>query len=290
MKKTISICMLLILSLTLFTGCGGGNGGGFDASKAINVVSREEGSGTRGAFIELFGVEEKIDGKKVDKTATTAAITNNTSVMMTTVSGDAHAIGYISLGSINNTVKALPIDGVTASVENIKNGSYKISRPFLIATKGDQSDATKDFISFILSKEGQEVVKKNGYIPNETTDTFKTTGISGKITIAGSSSVTPVMEKLAEEYKKLNAQINIEIQQSDSSAGMTSAIGGICDIGMSSRALTDTEKEKGLKDQTIATDGIAVIVNTACGVTNLTKEQVKNIFTGNAKAWSEVSK
>ncbi len=242
------------------------------------------------APISTNEVIEKIDGKKVDKTATTAAITNNTSVMMTTVSGDAHAIGYISLGSINNTVKALPIDGVTASVENIKNGSYKISRPFLIATKGDQSDATKDFISFILSKEGQEVVKKNGYIPNETTDTFKTTGISGKITIAGSSSVTPVMEKLAEEYKKLNAQINIEIQQSDSSAGMTSAIGGICDIGMSSRALTDTEKEKGLKDQTIATDGIAVIVNTACGVTNLTKEQVKNIFTGNAKAWSEVSK
>lgn len=290
MKKIVSVILLVALATTVLAGCMGG-ASGFDMSKPINVISREEGSGTRGAFIELFGIEVKgADGKKTDKTTSAAAITNNTSVMMTSVSGDAHSVGYISLGSLNDTVKAVSIDGVVPSTENVKNGTYKVARPFLVATKDNQSNETKDFIAFILSKEGQSVIEKNGYIKNESDTSYTASNITGKITVAGSSSVTPVMEKLAEEYKKLNPKAAIEIQQSDSSSGMTSAIDGICDIGMASRQLNDGEKSKGLKSQVIATDGICLIVNKACSIESLTKDQVKNIFTGITKTWSELSK
>ncbi|WP_343208007.1 substrate-binding domain-containing protein [Anaerolentibacter hominis] len=262
---------------------------GFDTTQDISVVSREDGSGTRGAFIELFGVEEKDEnGEKIDRTTTEAAVTNNTSVMMTTVAGDPYAIGYISLGSLNETVKAVKIDGTEASVENIKSGTYKIARPFNIATNGNASEAAQDFISYIMSAQGQQVIADNGYIPEDNMPAFEGGKASGKVVVAGSSSVTPVMEKLKEAYEAINSNVTIEIQQSDSTTGMTSAIDGICDIGMASRELKDSELEAGLKATVIAMDGIAVIVNNENTIENLTSDQVKAIFTGETLSWSEV--
>ena len=260
-----------------------------EVSGEITVVSREEGSGTRGAFIELTGVEEKnADGVKVDNTTVEAVVTNSTNVMMTTVAGDESAIGYISLGSLNDTVKALQIDGVDATVENIKNGTYTLARPFNIATKEGLSEAAQDFVNYILSAEGQQVIADNKYIPLDDAPAYEGKQVSGKIVVAGSSSVTPVMQKLAEAYQVVNPNAEIEVQQSDSTTGMQSAIDGICDIGMASRDLKDSEKEAGLNGQTIAMDGIAVIVNQNNDLTTLTLAQVKSIFTGEATEWENV--
>ena len=260
-----------------------------EVSGEITVVSREEGSGTRGAFIKLTGVEEKnADGVKVDNTTEEAVVTNSTNVMMTTVAGDESAIGYISLGSLNDTVKALQIDGVDATVENIKNGTYTLARPFNIATKEDLSEAAQDFVNYIMSAEGQQVIADNKYIPLDDAPAYEGKQVSGKIVVAGSSSVTPVMQKLAEAYQAVNPNAEIEVQQSDSTTGMQSAIDGICDIGMASRDLKDSEKEAGLNGQTIAMDGIAVIVNQNNDLTTLTLAQVKSIFTGEATEWENV--
>ena len=279
MKKLISL--LLALAFTAAAAF----------ADEINVLSREEGSGTRGAFIELFGIEQKnAEGVKIDYTTDDCDITNSTSVMMTSVAGNDCAIGYISLGSLNETVKALTIDGAAASVENIKNGSYQVARPFNIATKAEISDAAADFIAFIMSAEGQAVIEQNGYIAvAEEADAFAGGKVSGKIVIAGSSSVTPVMEKLKEAYEALNPNVEIELQQSDSSSGMTSAIDGVCDIGMASRALKESEIEKGLVPMTIAMDGIAVIVSNDNPVDGLTTEQVRGIYMGEITDWSEVN-
>lgn len=260
-----------------------------EVSGEITVVSREEGSGTRGAFIELTGVEEKnADGVKMDNTTEEAVVTNSTNVMMTTVAGDESAIGYISLGSLNDTVKALQIDGVDATVENIKNGTYTLARPFNIATKEGLSEAAQDFVNYIMSAEGQQVIADNKYIPLDDAPAYEGKQVSGKIVVAGSSSVTPVMQKLAEAYQVVNPNAEIEVQQSDSTTGMQSAIDGICDIGMASRDLKDSEKEAGLNGQTIAMDGIAVIVNQNNNLTTLTLAQVKSIFTGEATEWENV--
>lgn len=260
-----------------------------EVSGEITVVSREEGSGTRGAFIELTGVEEKnADGVKVDNTTEEAVVTNSTNVMMTTVAGDESAIGYISLGSLNDTVKALQIDGVDATVENIKNGAYTLARPFNIATKEGLSEVAQDFVNYIMSAEGQQVIADNKYIPLDDAPAYEGKQVSGKIVVAGSSSVTPVMQKLAEAYQVVNPNAEIEVQQSDSTTGMQSAIDGICDIGMASRDLKDSEKEAGLNGQTIAMDGIAVIVNQNNDLTTLTLAQVKSIFTGEATEWENV--
>ena len=260
-----------------------------EVSGEITVVSREEGSGTRGAFIELTGVEEKnADGVKVDNTTEEAVVTNSTNVMMTTVAGDESAIGYISLGSLNDTVMALQIDGVDATVENIKNGTYTLARPFNIATKEGLSEVAQDFVNYIMSAEGQQVVADNKYIPLDDAPAYEGKQVSGKIVVAGSSSVTPVMQKLAEAYQVVNPNAEIEVQQSDSTTGMQSAIDGICDIGMASRDLKDSEKEAGLNGQTIAMDGIAVIVNQNNDLTTLTLAQVKSIFTGEATEWENV--
>lgn len=260
-----------------------------EVSGEITVVSREEGSGTRGAFIELTGVEEKnADGVKVDNTTEEAVVTNSTNVMMTTVAGDESAIGYISLGSLNDIVKALQIDGVDATVENIKNGAYTLARPFNIATKEGLSEVAQDFVNYILSAEGQQVIADNKYIPLDDAPAYEGKQVSGKIVVAGSSSVTPVMQKLAEAYQVVNPNAEIEVQQSDSTTGMQSAIDGICDIGMASRNLKDSEKEAGLNGQTIAMDGIAVIVNQNNDLTTLTLAQVKSIFTGEATEWENV--
>lgn len=260
------------------------------ASGEISVVSREDGSGTRGAFVELFGIEEKIDGEKVDMTTEEASVTNSTSVMMTTVAGDENAIGYISLGSLNDTVKALKIDGVEASVENVADDSYKVSRPFNIITGEEVSAEAQDFINFILSADGQQIVEDNGYIKvDNEAPAYERTNPSGKVVLSGSSSVTPVMEKLSEAYQEVNKDMTIEVQQSDSTTGITSAKDGICDIGMASRDLKDEEKE-GLTATVIAKDGIAVIVNNTNEMEDMTSEQVKSIFTGETTEWEELSK
>ncbi|WP_418474879.1 substrate-binding domain-containing protein [Frisingicoccus sp.] len=259
------------------------------ASGDITIVSREDGSGTRGAFIELLGIEEKdANGNKVDNTTEDAKITNSTSVMMTTVEGDVNAIGYISLGSLNETVTAVKVDGAEATPENILSGTYKVVRPFNIATKSEISDAAKDFINFIMSKEGQAVVEENGYIAVGNQPAYEAAGVSGKIVVAGSSSVTPVMEKLKEAYVAVNKDVEIEVQQSDSTTGMQSAIDGLCDIGMASRELKDSETSAGLSATVIAQDGIAVIVNNESGIKELTSEQIKAIYTGEVTAWEDV--
>lgn len=283
MKKIIAVLITsLALALTL-AGCGSSSSGG------ITVISREDGSGTRGAFIELFGVEEKdASGEKVDHTVDTADITNSTSVMLTSVSGNADAIGYVSLGSLNDSVKAVKINGAEATAENIANGSYTISRPFNIVTKAEVSDVAKDFIAYILSADGQAVVEDTGYIKASTASAYAGTKPAGKITVAGSSSVTPVMEKLKEAYLKINPNAEIEVQQSDSTTGVTSAVDGVCDIGMASRDLKDSEKEKGVSATVIATDGIAVIVNQENAVDNLTVDQVKGIYTGTITSWDGI--
>lgn len=290
LKKCLAVGALGVMMISALTGCGGKDkAASFDTSREINVLTREDGSGTRGAFIELFGIEQKDEaGEKIDHTTSTAAVTNSTSVMMTTVAGDVYAMGYISLGSMNGTVKAIQIDGVDAAVETIKNGDYRIARPFNIATKDGLSEAAQDFISFIMSADGQAVIEDDGYISVSDAEAYSGSIDSGKIVVAGSSSVTPVMEKLKEAYLEKNPGVTIEIQQSDSSTGMSSAIDGTCDIGMASRELKDSEIEGGLTATVIAMDGIAVIVNNDCPVNGLTSEQVKDIFTGNTASWNEI--
>ena len=258
-------------------------------SGAIDVVSREDGSGTRGAFIELFGIETKdADGNKTDRTTTDAIIANQTEVMMQNVAGDKNAIGYASLGSVDDSIKVLSIDGAEASTENVLNGSYKISRPFNIATKGELSEATQDFVNYILSAEGQKVINDNGYIQiDDKAEAFKSNGATGEITVAGSSSVTPVMEKLKEAYEAVNSGVSITIQESDSTTGMTSTMEGVCDIGMASRDLSEEEAAE-LTPVKIALDGIAVIVNPENALDDLSTEQVCSIFTGEITDWSEL--
>ena len=297
LKKFIAVLSAATMAAGLAVGCGSSDSSSSDGSKSdwdssndITIVSREDGSGTRGAFIELFGIEEKKDGEKVDMTTDDAQITNSTSVMLTTVAGDDYAIGYVSLGSLNDTVKALKIDGEEATEQNIKDGKYKICRPFNIATKkGADNAVAKDFIAYIMSQEGQQVISDNGYIGDDSAKPYEGSKPSGKAVVGGSSSVSPVMEKLIEAYKKVNSGAELELQTTDSTTGMTSAIDGSYDIGMASRELQDEEKDK-LDSQVIATDGIAVIVNKNNTADELSSNQVKDIYTGNAVAWDEVVK
>ena len=300
MKKSRILSLILALAMVLsasvvLSACGDEKSGD-DGEKndKISVISREEGSGTRGAFIELVGIEEKNDqGEKVDHTVDTAVITNSTSVAMTSVSEDEASIGYISLASLNDTVKALKIDGVEPTVKNIQKGEYPIARNFNLVTGDNLSELGKDFINYILSTEGQKTVAENGYIEltevgkYEASDAVKE---GGKITVGGSSSVTPLMEKLAEAYKKINPKVEVMVQQSDSTTGVTSAIDGSVDIGMASRDLKDTETDQGVKATVIAKDGIAVIVHKDSKQGELTLEQVKDIFTGKITKWSEIKK
>lgn len=259
-------------------------------SGSISVVSREDGSGTRGAFIELFGIEEENeDGEKIDNTTPDASVSNSTAVVMTNVAGNPKAIGYISLGSLDDSVKALKVDGAEASVENVKNDTYKISRPFNIAVKDDLSDVAQDFVDYIMSAEGQKIVEDSGYIAvDDAAEAYAGSKPSGKVVVAGSSSVTPVMEKLKEGYETVNSAAEIEIQQSDSTTGVESAISGVCDIGMASRELKDSETSEGVTGQEIALDGIAVIVNTENPMTDITSAQVKDIYTGAVTNWEDL--
>lgn len=284
MKKAWVAGALALVMMTAAMGCSPAKT--FDAKSEVTVVSREDGSGTRGAFIELFGVEQKNEaGEKVDYTTTEAITTNSTNVMMTTVAGNEYAIGYISLGSLNSTVKAVKIDGAEATVDNIKSGAYKIARPFNIAYQDGLSAVAQDFIDFILSADGQKVVEANGYIAVSNAAAYAGSKPAGSVTVSGSSSVTPVMEKLKEAYLAINPNAQVAVQQSDSSTGMSDAISGISDIGMASRELKDSELAAGLTCAVIAIDGIAVIVNNENPVTDLSAETVKNIFTGAVITW-----
>ena len=304
MRKLAVLALSAVLVMGTMTGCGSTNSDaknsdnagtnksassetGFDTSKDISVVSREDGSGTRGAFIELTGVEEKdADGNKVDNTTLDASITNSTEVMMTTVSGNDYAIGYASLGSLNDTVKAVKVGGVEATADNINAGTYTLARPFNIVTGDSVSEVAQDFINYIMSEDGQKIISDNGYIEVENTGSFTSSKVKGSIEVAGSSSVTPVMEKLKEAYAKVNSNASIEIQESDSTTGVNSAIEGTCDIGMASRDLKD--EEKGVKATAIAKDGIAVIVNNNNTIDDLTVDQIKDIFTGAVTTWADV--
>ena len=300
MKKFIAMMATVAMVAGLAVGCGGGSdaeggeggaSGEFDSSMDITIVSREDGSGTRGAFIELFGIEEEQeDGEKVDMTTEAAQITNSTSVMLTTVAGDEYAIGYVSLGSLDDSVKAVKIDGAEATADNVKSGDYKVSRPFNIATKADLNNPTAtDFIAFIMSEEGQAVVAEEGYIPLDGAEAYAGDAPAGKVVVGGSSSVSPVMEKLIEAYAKVNPEAEIELQTTDSTTGMENAIAGSYDIGMASREVKDEELAEGLEAQVIATDGIAVVVNNANPAEDLTSDQVKAIYTGEALTWDEVT-
>lgn len=299
MKKFIAVLSVATMAAGLAVGCGSSDSGSsddksskgdWDSSNDITIVSREDGSGTRGAFIELFGIEEKKDGEKVDMTTDDAQITNSTSVMLTTVAGDDYAIGYVSLGSLNDSVKALKIDGAEATADNIENGSYKVSRPFNIAVKKDlDNEVEKDFMAYIMSTEGQEIVSNEKYIPVSDVEAYAGSKPSGKCVVGGSSSVSPLMEKLIEAYKKVNPNADIELQTSDSTTGMTSTIEGSYDIGMASRELKDDEASE-LEATVIATDGIAVIVNKANTADELSADQVKSIYVGDVTTWDEVSK
>ena len=292
MKKTIKVVLTLMVSGILLVGCAGGQSSDAEVGGEISVISREDGSGTRGAFVELLGIEEKdASGNKVDHTTKEATIAPKTDVMITNVSGDESAIGYVSIGSLSDNtkqiIKPLAIDGVEATAENVKNGTYKIARPFNIATKGEPSGLTKDFISYILSLQGQEVVSESYISVKDDASSYSGEKLSGKIVIAGSSSVTPVIEKLKEAYIKINPEAEIEIQMSDSTAGMNAAIDGTCDIGMASRSLKESEKEQ-LEDIEIAIDGIAIVVNPKNSIEQITSEQVKEVFKGDIKAWSDI--
>lgn len=257
----------------------------------FTVVSREDGSGTRGAFIELVGLEEEAaDGSKEDKTTVDAVVQNSTNGVMTTVAQDPSAIGYISLGSLNDTVKPVKVEGVEATEENIESGDYKISRPFNLAYKEEGLDEiSQDFLKYALSKQAQELVKEEGYVPLKDTEEYTAAeGLSGSITVAGSTSVTPLMEKIKEAYEALNPDVTIEIQSNGSSAGIEAVIDGAAQIAMASRELKDDEKEQ-LTPEVIATDGIAVIVNKESKVEDLTIEQLKQIFAGELKNTGELN-
>lgn len=302
MKKSISLLLAGLMLTGALAGCGSdastetqqpgaGAAGNEDGgvSGAITVISREDGSGTRGAFIELTGVEEKNEaGEKEDNTTADAEIASKTDAVLTSVASNEKAIGYVSLGSLNDTVKAVQVDGVEATTDNVKSGSYKLARPFNVAVKGEATGVAKDFMNFIMSKEGQAVIAENKYIAvDDAAEAFTTDGSSGQITVGGSSSVAPVMEKLIEAYQALNTGAKIELQSSDSTSGMTGTIDGTFAIGMASRELKDEEKTE-LAGTAIALDGIAVVVNPMNAVSELSMDQIKSIYVGDVTEWGDV--
>lgn len=284
-SKLAAIFTSVALAAAMLASCGG-------SSDKITVISREDGSGTRGAFIELTGIEEKdSNGNKTDNTKKDALICKSTDVVLTQVSGDKNAIGYISFGSLNDTVKALKVEGVEPSTATIESGDYKIVRPFNIAVKDGLSDAAQDFENYILSSEGQDIIEKAGYIKiDKSAAAYASNNASGKVVVSGSSSVTPVMEKLAEAYQKVNTNVTVDVQQSDSSTGIKDAINGTSDIGMASRDISDDELSQGIKSVTIAQDAIAVIVNKDNAVDDITMDEIKAIYTGSKTTWSDESK
>ena len=285
-KKVLAVIGAAAIIGTVLAGCSAASGEKEKDNASITVISREEGSGTRDAFVELMGIVDENDN---DITIQTAEITNSTSVMTSTVAGNKSAIGYVSLGSLSEEVKALQLDGVEPSTQAVKSGEYKLQRPFNIAyINGSLSDTAKDFVSYIMSTDGAKIIDGEGYISTDTQTTYKASGKKGTVTLAGSTSVAPLMNVLADQYKALNPDVKIEIQESGSSAGIQSAIEGAVDIAMSSRDLKDDEA-KTLQATQIALDGIAVIANKENSVTNITSQQVKQVYTGEITSWSEIN-
>lgn len=293
-KKILATVAAGLIAMASLAGCGStgsssssdnSSASGFDTKSNISVITREDGSGTRSAFIELTGVQEEKDGTKTDNTLSTAIVQSSTQAVLTGVAGDPTAIGYISLGSLNDTVKAAKIDGVEPTSETVKDGSYKISRPFNIATKDNLSEAAQNFIDYILSKDGQEIVNKDYVEAVDNAEPFAGAKGKGKVKVGGSTSVSPVMEKLAEAYQKVNKDVTVEVNTSDSSTGMSQAAEGTVDIGMASRELKDSETAKGIKGTVIAKDGIAVIVNKSNTVEDIKLDQLKGIYTGSTTTW-----
>lgn len=284
---TVISCVVALVGLSACSSQAPSSSASSGVSGAISVISREDGSGTRGAFTELLNIEDKQGN---DATTASAVVSNSTATVMTTVAGDKASIGYISLGALNDTVKAVSVDGVEPSAATVKDGSYKVARPFNVVTGAQLSDNAKDFLAFILSSDGQKIVENNGYVcAVDKPQAYTATQASGKIVVAGSSSVTPVMEKLAEAYQKLNPQVSVEVQQSDSSTGIQGALDGVCDLGMASRELKDSEKAKGVSATSIAIDGIAIIINKDNAHTKLTSNQIRSIYLGEVSDWSEVA-
>ena len=251
--------------------------GGEDAE--IVRIGREAGSGTRDGFESITDTKDKCQYRQE---------LTSTGDVITAVSQNPDAIGYASLASIKDTVKALNVDGVTPSEATVKDGSYVLSRPFNIVTNGDATDPVAvDFIAYVLSKDGQAIATDNGYIGEDGAD-FTSAQPEGKIVVGGSSSVSPLMEKLIEAYKTVNPNAELELQTTDSTTGVSGALEGTYTIGMASRELKDSEVEGGAKATVMALDGIAVVVNPGNTTDDLTVDQIKGIYTGELTTWSDV--
>lgn len=292
--KKLSKLVLSLGAVAFLAACDsaatGDDAGGAEASGTINVVSREDGSGTRGAFTEITGVlAEDANGEEVDNTYSEAVIQNGTEGVLSTVAQDVNAIGYVSVGSLNDTVKAVQVDGVAPTTEAIQAGDFPIARNFNIAWQGDLEEVAQDFVNFIHSAEGQAVAVEEGYVEAvaDAPAYDGAEGLSGTISVVGSTSVSPLMEVMAEKYNEVQSGVQIDITSNGSSAGMTAAIEGTADIGMASRELKDEEKAE-LNFEPIAVDGIAVVVNNGNSVEDLTLEQVRQIFAGEITAWEDV--
>lgn len=275
MKKIVVIFAAFLLTV-LLTGC--------RENADINVISREAGSGTRDAFTQLTGIKE--NGS--DNTAVTSEITSSTFVVIKSVAGDKNAIGYVSLGTLAGDIKALKINGTAPSAENIENGTYPLVRTFNIVDRGDLTAEAQDFVDFVMSAEGREIIEKEGYVAAGEADSPEKSekdSRKGRIVIAGSTSVAPLMDVLADKYMKYHPKVKIEIQQTGSGAGITSVLAGACDIGISSRELTEEEMAKGARASAIARDGIVVIVNQENETEDMTIDEIRDIFTGRRTVW-----
>lgn len=290
-NKVLVLSLILAVAATsIMTGCGSTNDGIVeDPTGEITVISREDGSGTRGAFVELLGIEQKNEeGVKIDYTTLLAEVTNSTAVMIQSIYGNDNAIGYISLGSMSDMVKALSVDGIAPSVDTVKDGTYPVARPFnIVYNESSIDEVARDFIAYVMSEQGQAIVEENGYVSQGNNGAYASLKLSGELTVGGSSSVTPVMEKIAESYKELNPNVTIEVQQSDSTTGVQSVAEGVCDIGMASRAIKEEEIALGLTPLTIAMDGIVVVVHNENGLKNLASEQVRDIYMGVLTTWED---
>lgn len=284
-KLAVRLVLMLVLVLSLES-CGKGGSDTGDKSDPIYVISREAGSGTRSAFVELMGIQ--VDGE--DRTTLLAEVSQSTAVVMGTVAGNEHAVSYVSMGVLNGSVKAVKVDGIAPDAASIKDGTYPVYRPFLVCSGGTLPAQAEDFLAYILSREGQEIIASEGYIPPS--DGGKPyelkKGLSGRILLAGSTSVAPVVQALADSYRQIHENVEIEIQQTGSGAGIAAALEGVCDLGLSSRSLTEEERAEGLQEQVIALDGIVVIVNHANRIDDMTKEQIRRIFTGEITDWRQL--
>ncbi|HBC29891.1 MAG TPA: phosphate ABC transporter substrate-binding protein [Clostridiales bacterium] len=291
-SKLLSIITLALMLSMVFAGCTqetpGTPAADFDFDKDITVVARDAASGTRGAFHEIMNIIVKENDTEVDKLVVGALEFDGTDKVITAIEGDKYGIGYISLGSVSERIKAVAVDGVEPTVENVRSGSYSVSRPFLLVTKGTESKLVKDFLKFTESAEGQAITNEMKFIgaidaPGE----YTASGMSGTIKVAGSTSVAPLMEKLQEAYNELNPDVTFETQAQGSSQGIKAAIDGSYDIGMASRELKAEEASE-LNRYVLAIDGIAVIVNNENPKSDLAADDITNIYIGEITKWNEV--